>query len=150
VLVTSDRFGALDVEEDRVLQFPDGLLGFPSSHRFALIDSADTGVYFWLQSIDDPSLAFLSVVPFAFFPDYQLDLSADDEQAMGLISPSDALVLCLLTVLRPENPVTENQVAANQITANLLGPIVINSVSRVGRQIILADSGYPVRAPLAA
>jgi flagellar assembly factor FliW len=145
MLVTSDRFGALDISEDRVLHFPDGLLGFASSDRFALIDSADGGPYYWLQSVDDPSLAFLSVVPFAFFPDYQLDLSPDDEVAMGLTSPTDALVLCLLTVLR-----ADDQVTVNQITANLLGPIVVNSATRVGRQIILADSGYPVRAPLAA
>jgi len=145
VLVSSDRFGALEIAVERLLHFPDGLLGFPSSHRFALIDSADTGIYFWLQSVDDPTLAFLSVVPFAFFPDYQLDLSTDDEQAMGLASPADALVLCLLTVVHSDTSVKENH-----ITANLLGPIVVNKVSRVGRQIILADSGYPVRAPLAA
>jgi flagellar assembly factor FliW len=140
MLVASDRFGAVEVGDDRVLNFPDGILGFPDAHKFALIDSQDSGVYFWLQAIDDPSLAFLAVVPWAFFPDYQIDLPTTEEESLSLGSETDVLVLCLLTVLRDEN----------LITANLLGPLVINTSGQVGRQVVLADSGYPVRAPLAA
>jgi flagellar assembly factor FliW len=140
MLVPSDRFGVLDVESERIFEFPEGILGFPEARKFALVDSTDTGVYFWLQSVDDPSLAFLSVVPWAFFPDYQIDLPTSEEEALGLGSETDVMVLCLLTVIREQNV----------ITANLLGPLVINSGAQRGRQVVLADSGYPVRAPLAA
>lgn len=140
VQVASDRFGVVEIDDDRVLSFPDGLLGFPDARRFALVDSHDTGTYFWLQSVDDPALAFLTVAPWAFFPDYEPDIPRMDEEALGLASPADVMVLCILTVQREHK----------MITANLLGPLVINSRSRVGRQVVLADSGYPVRAPLAA
>jgi flagellar assembly factor FliW len=140
MLISSDRFGDLDVAEERILLFPDGLLGFPDAHRFAMVDSHDTGMYFWLQSCDDPALAFLSVVPWAFFPDYTVVLPDAEEKALGIKSEEDVLVLCLLTVQRDKR----------LITANLLGPLVVNTVDRVGRQVVLAESGYPVRAPLAA
>jgi flagellar assembly factor FliW len=138
--VASDRFGTLEVGEDMIVSFPDGILGFPESRRYALVDDRNSGVYFWLQSVEDASLAFLSVVPWAFFGDYQIELPTAEEEALGLPAEADVLVLCLLTVLREEG----------LITANLLGPLVINTTRRVGRQVVLADSGYPVRAPLAA
>ena len=140
VHVASDRFGALDIDEARILTFEEGLLGFPHARRFALIDSHDTGVYYWLQSLDDPSLAFLTVVPWPFFPDYEPELPEPEQHSLELRSPSEAMVLCLLTVQRE----------AQTITANLLGPLVVNSTTRKGRQVVLAESGYPVRAPLAA
>lgn len=140
VQVASDRFGVLEIDDDRILQFDDGLLGFPDAHRFALIDSHDTGVYYWLQSLEDPALAFLTVVPWPFFPDYEPDLSGTEQDELSLRTPADAMVLCLLTVQRE----------AATITANLLGPLVVNSHTRKGRQVVLAESGYPVRAPLAA
>jgi flagellar assembly factor FliW len=140
MLISSDRFGDLEVAEERVLMFPEGLLGFPDARRFAMVDSHDTGMYFWLQSVDDPALAFLSVVPWAFFPEYTVELPDAEEKALGIRSEEDVLVLCLLTVQRDRG----------LITANLLGPLVVNTVDRVGRQVVLAESGYPVRAPLAA
>lgn len=140
MLIASDRFGEIEVAEERILSFPEGLLGFPEARRFAMVESDDAGVYFWLQSVDDPSLAFLTVMPWAFFPDYAVDLPEAEERSLELEREGDALVLCLLTVHRD----------TKAITANLLGPLVINAVSRRGRQVVLAESGYPVRAPLAA
>jgi flagellar assembly factor FliW len=142
MLIRSDRFGDLDVADDKLLTFADGLLGFPEAQRFALVDTQDSGVYFWLQSVDDPSLAFLSVDPWAFFPEYSVDLPDAEERSLGIGAEEDVLVLCLLTVRR--------DASATAITANLLGPLVINTTSGLGRQVVLAESGYPVRAPLAA
>ena len=139
MLVASTRLGDLDIDETTVLDFPDGLLGFGESRRFALVDTHDTGVYFWLQSLDDSGLAFLTVAPWAFFPDYEPVLPEADRLALGLEDVSDALVLCLLTVDR----------ASTTITANLLGPLVINGATKVGRQVVLTDSGHSTRAPLA-
>jgi flagellar assembly factor FliW len=140
VLVPSERFGELDVDDDNVLSFLDGLLGFPDARRFAMVDAGDDQTYFWLQSIDDPSLAFLSVVPWAFFPDYEPVIDDVEQSALGLERAEDAMVLCLLSVQRD----------TDKITANLLGPLIVNANTRRGRQVVLAESGYPVRAPLVA
>lgn len=140
VLVTTDRFGDLDVSDDRVLSFPDALPGFPEARRFVLVNVTDSDVYFWLQSLDDPALAFLCAIPWGFFPDYAPEVPDDDQEMLELTREEDAMVLCLLTVHREEN----------SITANLLGPVIVNMQSRVGRQVVLYSDEYPVQAPLAS
>ena len=138
MLIESEQLGAVEIDESKVLSFPDGLLGFPDVTRFALVDAGDDGTYFWLQSLDDPQLAFLAAVPWAFFPDYAPELSESDQATLSLGDAHDAIVLCLLTI------------RDDAVTANLLGPLVVNAVTRHGRQIVLGDSDYPTRAPLAA
>jgi flagellar assembly factor FliW len=149
VLVESEKLGEIEVDETTVLTFPHGLLGFDDMRRFALVDTHDSGLYFWLQSLDDPGLAFLTAVPWPFFPEYEFELPDADRDALGLVEPSrdgdDAptMVLCLLTV---------DHGAGDQrdITANLLGPLVINTTSRVGRQVVLVEGDFTTRAPLLA
>jgi flagellar assembly factor FliW len=138
VLIESEQLGAVEIDESKVLSFPHGLLGFPDITRFALVDAGDDGTYFWLQAVDDPHLAFLAAVPWAFFPDYEPELSDSDQDALALTDAHDAMVLCLLTITEAA------------VTANLLGPLVVNAVTREGRQIVLGDSDYSARAPLAA
>jgi flagellar assembly factor FliW len=139
VLVRSDRLGDLEVDEDKVLTFPEGLLGFPADTTYVMIGVEDTEAYRWLQSTDDPGLSFLTVIPWHFFPDYEPEVDPVTQRDLGLDNASDAIVLCLVTVRDNES---------TTVTANLLGPLVVNTNSRVGRQIVLAESGYPARADL--
>jgi flagellar assembly factor FliW len=153
VQVQSEKLGEIEVDEAKVLTFPHGLLGFDDMRRFALVDTHDSGFYFWLQSLDDPGLAFLTAVPWPFFPGYEFELPDADRDALGLVEPdedaSDAdnptMVLCLLTV---DSPVDDH--SSHEITANLLGPLVINTATRVGRQVVLVDGDFTTRAPLVA
>jgi flagellar assembly factor FliW len=138
VIIESDQLGSVDIDESKILTFPGGLLGFPDIERFAVVDAGDGDTYFWLQSVDDPQLAFLAAVPWAFFPDYEPVLSDADQEALDLTTAADATLFCLLTI-------TEEAV-----TANLLGPLVVNSRTREGRQVVLGDSEYSTRTALAA
>jgi flagellar assembly factor FliW len=139
VLVRSDRLGDLEIPDDKVLTFPEGLVGFPGDTRFVMVEIEDGGSYRWLQSADDPALSFLTVIPWRFFPDYEPEVDDQTSHELGLRQASDAIVLCVVTV-RDDSP--------DPVTANLLGPLVINAVSRVGRQVVLAESAYPTRAAL--
>ena len=138
--VETERFGPLQVPEDRVLTFADGLPGFADARQFTLVDGRDEGVLYWLQSMEDPALAFLCAVPWVFFPDYAPELSDDDQEALGLEKADDAMVLSILSVHREQQ----------SITANLLGPIVVNQLTRQGRQVVLTGDDYPVQAQLSA
>jgi flagellar assembly factor FliW len=138
VLVRSDRLGLLEVADDKVLTFPEGLLGFPADTRFVMVEIEGEDAYRWLQSADDPSLSFLTVIPWPFFPDYEPVVDDHTQNELGLKGAEEAVVLCIVTV-RQDEPA---------VTANLLGPLIINATSGVGRQIVLADSGYPARAAL--
>jgi flagellar assembly factor FliW len=153
VRVESEKLGEIEVDETTVLTFPHGLLGFDDMRRFALVDTHDSGLYYWLQSLDDPGLAFLTAVPWPFFPGYEFELPDADRDALGLVEPAPGtnpeeiptMVLCLLTVDPGDAPG-----GPHEITANLLGPLVINTDARIGRQVVLVDGDFTTRAPLAA
>jgi flagellar assembly factor FliW len=128
-------------EELPELTFPAGLPGFPELRRFALAQWGDEdSPYSTLVALDDPEVRFLVVPPEVFFDDYAVQLPDDDAVALGLSEPDDALVLVLITLGE----------RAEETTANLLGPLVVNSRSRTGAQVVLADSGYDTGVPLRA
>ena len=136
VLINSVRFGDVDCEESATLSFPTGLLGFEDETAFAVVNVDEDGVYSWLQSASDPSLAFLATSPHFFFADYSPEVNDADVAELDLRDPSETLLLCLLTI------------DDDNITANLLGPIVVNTRTRVARQVVLADSEWSTREPL--
>jgi flagellar assembly factor FliW len=133
------RFGEVTVAPDTLLHFPRGIVGQPSAQRFVFLhDEGSPGPVFWMQSVDDPTLAFLVCEPMPFFPNYEVQLAAAEQTMLGVRDESDALVCVILVV--PEDP--------KQITANLRGPIVIHTGTRTGVQLVLEGEEFPVRAPL--
>lgn len=124
------------------LTFPSGLPGFPELRRFALERWGDgeDSPYSLLLALEQPEVRFLVAPPEVFFPDYEVELSDTDVAALGLTGPDDALVLVIITV--PDRP--------EDATANLVGPIVLNTRTGTGAQVVLADSGHSTRAPLVA
>lgn len=142
MMVESTRFGTFELEEDRALRFSEGLLGLPESTSYALIEVEDSP-YAWLQSINEPELAFLTTSPWDFYPDYDLEINEEDQRLLDLTTPDSAEVLVLLTVHRQEDEAVD-------ITANLLGPIVVNTDTRAARQVILEGSSYSTQEPLVA
>lgn len=140
VTIESSRFGTLELERSQCIDFGPGLLGFPGSATYYLLDMPDSGYYAWLQSGDEPEVAFLVTRPWDFFPDYELDVPDSLQEEIGLTDPSDAEVLVLLTVHEAED--------AASFTANLLGPLVVNARTRQARQVVLDDTRYTTREPL--
>jgi flagellar assembly factor FliW len=136
MLIETTRFGPLEIEDDRVIHFAGGVLGFPDHHRYALIQTATDPVFFWLQSLDEPALAFVVCDPTAFVPDYRAPIRADDVAALGMEGLGDCQILVIV------NKVDD------QLTANLIGPLVIGAQSLLGKQLVLADKRYSTRHPL--
>lgn len=126
------------IGQEHVLTFEDGIPGFPGSHRFVLIEVAEDSVFHLLQSQDEPEVALVVTVPWIFFPDYAPELSELERASLGIERAEDAIVFCAVTLD------AEHQT----VYLNLLAPFVVNAASRRGRQVILSDSGYPVRAPV--
>ena len=127
-----------DLLEEKIVTFPDGLPGLPGYERFVLVEIVEEGVFQRLQSIDDTDVAMYVCVPWLFFPEYAPELTTAEQEDLAIERPEDALVFCPVT-LDPD---------ANRVYVNLLGPFVVNSESRRGRQLVLAGSDYPVRAPI--
>ncbi len=138
VRFTTTRFGELDLPEEKVFTFPQGLIGFADVRRFALVDHPRGGPFQWLQSLDLPGLAFVITDPRIFFPGYSVPVRPEDLAPIGLETLDDAAVVVILVV--PHD--------ARRITANLQGPIVINVKERLARQIVLEVPGYTTQHPI--
>ncbi|MFN8638332.1 MAG: flagellar assembly protein FliW [Dehalococcoidia bacterium] len=128
------RAERVEVAASDIFELTPGLAGFEHLHRYAIIPEDDSPVE-WLQSLEDPTVAFATIEPFLFYPEYAFELSDHDCDELGLRVPQSAIVRCLLTL----------STSADQITANLLAPLVLNRDTCKGRQVILPDSNLSVR-----
>ncbi|MDX9910439.1 MAG: flagellar assembly protein FliW [Phycisphaerales bacterium] len=134
--VRTTRFGVIEIAEDRVITFPRGLLGFPECRRYCLLEPGDDACFFWLQSLDDPSLAFVVTDPSLFVPEYSVPIRAEQMGDLGLGKLEDAQVFTIV-----------NKVDGF-LTGNLQGPLVINTLSRQGEQMVLAEKRWTTRHQL--
>lgn len=138
--VPSQLLGDLIVAEDSILEFPDGLFGFASCREWVLVGAGRPG-WCWLHAVDHPALAFLLVDPFECFPDFSVELSAQDLAVLGASRATEVGVFAIVTL-----PL----VAGEPMTANLQGPVAIALPTRRGRQLALGDARFGARVPLPA
>ncbi len=136
MMIDTSRFGPLEVDENRLIHFPKGILGFPDQPAYALIQTAEESGFYWLQAVGRPDLAFVVCDPRLFVPDYVVPVKLDDLAQIGLADPSAAQVFIIV-----------NKVD-NILTGNLQGPLVINVETREARQLVLSDRRYSTRHPL--
>jgi flagellar assembly factor FliW len=133
--IQSTRFGELSVDRDKELEIMGGILGFPE-RRFVLLTPARSP-FNWLQSVENPDLAFVVVDPRTSVPDYTVQLNSDEYRRLGLTEASEVVILSVVTM--HINPL--------HITMNLLGPLVVNPVNMKAIQIVMEGSGYTTRFP---
>jgi flagellar assembly factor FliW len=132
----SSRFGTIDVDVDLVIVFADGLIGFESCREYVVVRHDDTSAFRWLQSLDEPGVAFPIVEPTLFRPDYAPTISDTDARTLNLKQDTPTLLFSVVSV-----PAHDPQA----MTANLLAPLVINGDTRQGKQVIVQDEGYGTR-----
>ena len=133
--IESQRFGTLEINDDELLSFPAGVIGFPTEQRFALVPHHGSGYIAWLQSVSTPELAFPVVSAHAFgdkYPDVPVGGAA---QEAGLEGPEDGLAVMVVLCALNGQPAT----------VNLLAPIVVNTATRRGAQIILEGTRFSTR-----
>ena len=134
--IVTTRFGTLNVEDERVIDFPKGLLGFPDRTRYALIQTGEENYFFWLQCVDEPNLAFVVTDPSIFFKEYEVPIKEETQAELSLTDLNFAQVFVIC------NKVDE------WLTGNLLGPIVVNAANRLAQQVVLTEKRWTTRQPL--
>jgi flagellar assembly factor FliW len=137
VLIQSKLLGPLEVMQTQIYTFPEDIYGFPGARDFALLPTERTG-FFWLQSVDFEALTFLLIDPFLFVEGYSVDVGPDE---LGALEPEDASELMVLTIL------TLPREQGDAATVNLQGPIVLNVVERLAKQVVI-ESPYGIRCPV--
>ena len=130
------RFGELEIEEQDVVRFADGIPAFEDEHEFVVLPYEEGTPYMFLQSMATPELAFLMTDPFVFFPDYSFELDDENMEKLAINSMDDVLVCTLISVPR-------SGVAG--MTTNLLAPVVINRHTMQARQIVLEKTQYTTK-----
>jgi flagellar assembly factor FliW len=138
LLIHTLSFGEIEIPENRVLFFREGLPGFPNHHRFVVLSFDDLKPFEYLQALEEPPLAFLVINPFLVFAGYRINLSDPDLADLTSTDPAGLTVYVVANI--PEDP--------SKATVNLFAPIVVNEKDRKGRQFLLHDSGYSVKHPL--
>ena len=137
--IKTSRFGVLEIDESRIIHFPEGLLGFPEQRRYVILEHKPGSPFYWLQSIDSPELAFVMANPLLIKEDYLEVLAEKEKPLFESESGGDIAVFSLVTI--PQGNV-------ERMTVNLIGPLVIDVDAKTGKQVILSESGYDYRHPL--
>jgi flagellar assembly factor FliW len=138
MLINTVNFGELEVPEDTIITFKEGLPGFPQIHRFAVLEKDELKPFQYLQALDDPPIALFVINPFLVDPTYEFRLTESDMEDVNSKNSTELEVYAVATI--PDDP--------TQATINLMAPIVINDRDRRGKQVILHESKYSVRHPL--
>lgn len=137
--IQTKLFGEISVDESKLINLPQGIIGFPELKDFLLIhDGEGNGNIKWLQSIQEPAFAMPVVDPLSVIPEYNPDIEDELLKPLDGITEENMLVIVTITVPR----IIEN------MTVNLKAPIIINSESRKAAQLIIDDDKYQVKFPI--
>lgn len=138
MLVKTKYFGEIDLAEDKIIEFENGIMGFEEFSRYTILyDSEEEkkGNIMWFQSVEEPALALPVINPFYVKKDYNPQVSEELLQPLGQISEENLCILLTLTV--PGD--------VKQTTANLKAPLIINADTRKGCQVIVENPDYEVK-----
>jgi flagellar assembly factor FliW len=134
IRIDNTRFGTIEIEENNVMHFSEGLVGFPNEKRFALIHSGTESIAH-LQSLDTPSIALPVVDRLVFGSDYPNPGPAELARSAGL-GGDDVIILV---------PISKNN---QNVRANMLAPIVVDAGNRRAAQVVLDPQRYSTHAPI--
>jgi flagellar assembly factor FliW len=140
MMIQTSRFGAVRLQDDDVIEFPEGILGFNDLRKFVLLDDPNDEIFAWLQSCEVPQIAFPVLEPELFAGNYEAVLTKHDLESLGLKKGQKTRSFAIITI--PDD--------VTQMTANLKAPVVINIEKRIARQIVLQDNNLAIREPIFA
>lgn len=135
MIVDTQKFGQLDVPDNKIITMEKPVLGFENVCRYCLVEVDEIKPFLWLQAVDEQSLTFLVVNPLAFFPDYRIEINSKELGDLKINRVESVETYVIVTV--PEKTA--------DMSVNLQGPILINTENGRGKQLVLVNSDYKVR-----
>lgn len=131
-------FGTIDIEEEKIIEFPMGIIGFENLKKFALIydsEREERSKISWLQSMEEPLMVLPVINPIDIIEEYSPII--EDELTKSIGDPADADILIFVTMSIPSD--------LTKMTANLKAPIIINTVNRKAMQVIAENQDYMIK-----
>ena len=135
MLIQTSRFGEIEVEENQIITFPSGLVGFSEDHKFVIREDDAAAPFLWLQSVDNNGLAFVMIEPHVSVSSYELELTQEHLNKLDAKNIEELRVYVLVTMAKE----------MKDVTINLQGPLLFNLEKRLGLQFIIPDGKYSTR-----
>ncbi len=135
MIINTLRFGPLEVGTDRIITMERAILGFESLRTFCLVEMEEFVPFHWLQSTQDPAVAFLVFNPVMLFSDYRIEINSKEIAELDVAEAADVETYVIVTI--PEDP--------QRMSANLQGPVLINTRNNKAKQLVLVNSEYRVK-----
>lgn len=136
-IMTRD-FGKVNIDEDKIIEFPEGIPGFKEEKEFVLLPLEENSLFVIMQSVNNSDLAFITIEPKSIIKDYEFVISEKTEELLEISGIEDIILLNIVNI----KDKVEN------MTINLAAPLVININANLGKQVILDDNKYPVKYKL--
>lgn len=133
--IITTRFGEILVDETKVIDMRGGILGFEHLKKFVLHIQDEKNPFWWFQSLEDGTIAFVVINPFIVKVDYEPVLDDNDARLLEIENAEDVVMLAIVTI-RP---------TPFFVSVNLRAPIVINAKKRIAKQVVLEDTAHPVQ-----
>ena len=137
--INTSRFGELEIDEKRVVNFKDGIPAFEDEHEFIILPYDVESPYYFMQSVKTPDLAFLLTIPFLFFPDYTFEIDDASLKELEIQDEDKVLYYTLITI--PKGSIQD-------MTTNLLAPVILNTVNMKAKQLVLEKTNYKTKERL--
>lgn len=137
MLVKTKFFGEVDLPEEKILTFERGLIGLSEYKRFTILYDCEkeSSNIFWLQSVEEPTLALPVVRPQLVKEDYNPVVEDELLKHIGELTEENLVIFLTMTV--PQD--------IKQMSVNLKAPIVINTDTGKAAQIIVENQDYEVK-----
>ncbi|WP_088104278.1 flagellar assembly protein FliW [Halalkalibacter urbisdiaboli] len=138
MIIETKYSNSVEVTEDKLIQFENGLPAFEDETSFVLLPFDTETPFYVLQSVQSVDTAFIVVNPFEFVKSYQVKIPDSTLEQLEIEKEEEVAIFVTLTVREP----------FSDTTANLQGPIIVNTKERKGKQIVLSDDSYQTKHPI--
>lgn len=137
MLIKTKHFGEIQIEDDKIITFDDGILGFSDYKKYTIVfDSEDENPKIsWLQSVEEAAFALPVISPLLVKEDYAPTVNDELLEGLGELNDENLVILLALTV--PKD--------LTKMTANLKAPFIINSDTKKGIQIIAENPEFEIK-----
>lgn len=135
--LTTTRFGELEIKDNEIIYFKNGIFGFENFKKYILLNESGS-MFSWLQSIDNEELAFVLIKPVDFYYNYVLDIDEPDVIDLNIREGDETVIYCIVVI--PDD--------TSKMTGNLQGPVVINLSANVGKQVVSLNPKHKLKHPI--
>ncbi len=133
--ITTLRFGEIEIPDDKIIHMAKPVLGFEQLKDFCIIEGDDFEPFLWFQSIDEPTVAFIIVNPLLFYHNYRIEVNPREIEELRVADVKTVETYVIVSI--PADP--------QKMSINLQGPILINTRTRLAKQLVLVNTEYEVK-----